>query len=223
MLQITLSAAISLDGFIDDTSSERLLLSSPEDFTEIDRLRAQSDAILVGANTLRTDNASLSIKDPALKQERHAQGHSSDPIKVTLTKTGNLEREARFFQEGTDLKLVYCPEARAQDLVEKLGDLATIIPLPSTHSTTTYIIQDLSARGVKTLLVEGGADIFTLFLNEEHVDYVRLSIAPFFVGEQNAVPLVKAIKDISLSLYKTETLGNNVIIHYKLNRKPPYE
>ncbi len=53
---VLLSAAVSLDGYLDDTGSERLLLSSPADFDRVDEVRASVDAILVGAGTIRADN-----------------------------------------------------------------------------------------------------------------------------------------------------------------------
>lgn len=46
---VLLSAAVSLDGYLDDTGPERLLLSSPADFDRVDEVRASVDAILVGA------------------------------------------------------------------------------------------------------------------------------------------------------------------------------
>lgn len=46
---VLLSAAVSLDGFLDDTGPERLLLSGPADFDRVDEVRAASDAILIGA------------------------------------------------------------------------------------------------------------------------------------------------------------------------------
>lgn len=62
---VLLSAAVSLDGFLDDTGPDRLLLSGPEDFDRVDQVRAESDAILIGAGTLRTDNPRLLVNSPS--------------------------------------------------------------------------------------------------------------------------------------------------------------
>ena len=53
---VLLNCAMSVDGYIDDTTSERLRLSDEEDFDRVDQVRAESDAILIGATTLRRDN-----------------------------------------------------------------------------------------------------------------------------------------------------------------------
>ena len=52
-MNIYASAAVTADGYMDDASPERLIISTPEDFMEVQRLRAACDAILVGAETLR--------------------------------------------------------------------------------------------------------------------------------------------------------------------------
>jgi riboflavin biosynthesis pyrimidine reductase len=64
-MRVIVSVAISLDGFIADDSSQRLVLSSPEDFDAVYRLRAESDAILVGGETVRVDNPSLATRHAA--------------------------------------------------------------------------------------------------------------------------------------------------------------
>jgi 5-amino-6-(5-phosphoribosylamino)uracil reductase len=56
---VLLSCAASIDGYIDDATDERLLLSNDADFDRVDAVRAECDAILVGANTIREDNPGL--------------------------------------------------------------------------------------------------------------------------------------------------------------------
>ncbi|WP_342213339.1 RibD family protein, partial [Nocardia farcinica] len=62
---VLLSAAMSLDGHLDDVGPERLRLSDAADFDRVDRVRAESDAILVGAQTLRRDDPRLLVADQA--------------------------------------------------------------------------------------------------------------------------------------------------------------
>ena len=56
-MRVTLSAAATADGYLDDNGPERLMISTPEDWAAVLRLRGQCDAILVGAETLRRANA----------------------------------------------------------------------------------------------------------------------------------------------------------------------
>ena len=98
---------MSLDGYIDDASPKRLILSNPEDLTRADAVRAQCDAILVGAGTVRKDNPRLQVKLPGAKQ----------PIKVTLTCSADFDPKNDF--------LVYRPKpgAKEVDLKFLLSDI----------------------------------------------------------------------------------------------------
>ena len=89
---VLLSAAVSLDGCLDDTGPERLLLSGAG------RLRpgrrgtgVQSDAILVGAGTLRADNPRLLVNSAERRAARVAAGRPEYPLKVTVSGSGDLD------------------------------------------------------------------------------------------------------------------------------------
>lgn len=85
-MKVTVSTAVSADGYLDDRSPDRLILSTPEDWAEVHRLRAACDAILVGAETIRRDNPSLLVGDEVLRRERIDRGLSPDPVE------GNADR-----------------------------------------------------------------------------------------------------------------------------------
>jgi 5-amino-6-(5-phosphoribosylamino)uracil reductase len=67
---VLLSCAASIDGYIDDTSETRLLLSNDTDFDRVDDVRASCDAILVGATTIRKDNPRLLVRSQARRDAR---------------------------------------------------------------------------------------------------------------------------------------------------------
>ncbi|MFD9894716.1 dihydrofolate reductase family protein [Amycolatopsis sp. NPDC059027] len=177
---VLLSAAQSLDGYLDDASDERLVLSTEDDFAEVDRLRAEADAILVGAGTVRADNPRLLVRSPELRRARVAEGRPEQPIKVTMTATGDLDPESRFFTTGDTPKLVYArPGAKAE-----FGAAATMVELAEPGFGA--VLDDLATRGVRRLLVEGGGAVHTRFLADGLADELRLAIAPVFVGDPRA-------------------------------------
>jgi len=94
------SVAVSVDGYIDDLSDRRLVLSHAADWEEVRSLRAESDAILVGAETIRRDNPALVIRDERLRELRAERGLPADPVKVTLSRNADLDPTSRFFTEG---------------------------------------------------------------------------------------------------------------------------
>ncbi len=99
---VLLSAAVSVDGYIDDASDRRLFLSDAADLDRVDGLRAGCDAILVGAGTIRRDNPRLLVRSPASRDARLASGLPASPVKVTLTRGGDLDPAASFFTAAAD-------------------------------------------------------------------------------------------------------------------------
>src|SRR5262249_4443237 len=118
---VLLSVAASLDGCLDDTSTTRLLLSNEADFDRVDEVRSGVDAILVGANTVRSDDPRLLVCSERRRQQRIRDGLPATPVKVTLTGSGNLDPGARFFTTGENDKLVYTTTRSLSCVKERLG------------------------------------------------------------------------------------------------------
>lgn len=181
---VLLSCAMSVDGYIDDTSDERLVLSNEADLDRVDEVRAESDAILIGATTLRRDNPRLLVKSAERRAAREARGLPAYPLKVTVTMSGDLDPELKFWHYGGD-KLVYCPASAVAKVRERLGDLAEVAGLGETLDFGA-MLDDLGERGIGRLMVEGGGTIHTQFLTAGLPDEIQLAVAPFFVGEMAA-------------------------------------
>lgn len=171
-MRVTLSFATTADGFLDDASSQRLMISTPEDWAAVGRLRACCDAILVGAETLRRDNPALLLRDEAVRLRRQTEGLRPDLTKVTLTASGRLDSSLRFFTEGDADRYVFSP----QD-IPALHDVATVVSADGPLSAR-WIVTELEKRGIGHLLVEGGARVLQMFLDEGMADTVRMAVNP---------------------------------------------
>ena len=197
---VLISCAMSVDGRIDDTSPDRLVLSGPADLARVDELRASCDAIVVGANTIRRDDPRLLIRDPQLRARRLATGRPQHPVRVTLTSHGDLDPGARFFAAtpgadrrgtsgtgtpGTGRPLVYCASAAVPAASARLGTLAAVIDAGDPASVP-FMLSDLNEKGCHRVLVEGGARLLREVLVAGLADELQLAVAPFFVGEEAA-------------------------------------
>lgn len=177
---VLLSCAMSVDGYIDDGTPDRLVLSNPEDFDRVDEVRAGCDAILIGSNTIRRDNPRLLVNSEERRRGREARGLPAYPLKVTVTASGALDRDLKFFNTGGG-RVVYCPDGAADAAKSNLGDLADVVTTGPVVDLEA-MLDDLGARGVRRLMVEGGGQIHTQFLTHGLADEIQLVIAPFFVG-----------------------------------------
>ncbi|MGS0685956.1 RibD family protein [Nakamurella sp. GG22] len=180
-----LSCGMSIDGYVGGPTDRRLMLSNAADFDRVDAVRASSDAILVGAATVRNDNPRLLVRTDARREERVALGLRPTPIKVTVTRGAQLDPCANFFAMGETDKLVYCPTGTVAEACRRLGPVATVVDGgPSVD--LGRVSEDLWERGVRRLMVEGGGTVLTQFLTADLADELHLVVAPFFVGDSRA-------------------------------------
>jgi riboflavin-specific deaminase-like protein len=216
---VLLSCAMSVDGYIDDTSDERLVLSNEADLDRVDEVRAESDAILIGATTLRRDNPRLLVKSAERRAAREARGLPAHPLKVTVTSSGDLDPGMRFWHHGGD-KLVYCPDSATARLREQLGHLAEVAGLGETMDFGA-MLDDLGERGIGQLMVEGGGTVHTQFLTAGLADEIQLAVAPFFVGEMAAPRFVNpgvfpSGPSRRMTLAEVRAVGDVALVRYLL-------
>lgn len=181
---VILSAAMSVDGYLDDTSPERLRLSNERDFDRVDQVRAESDAILIGATTMRRDNPRLLVNSDARRAQRVADGKPEYPLKVTVTASGNLSADLNFWHHGGQ-KLVVTVDDAVEKVRATLGELADVVSV-GPELAWGLVLDELGRRGVDRLMVEGGGTIHTQLMSQNLADEVHLAIAPLLVGQPEA-------------------------------------
>jgi 5-amino-6-(5-phosphoribosylamino)uracil reductase len=189
------------------------VLSDAADLDQVDELRARSDAILVGAQTVRSDNPRLQ-PSAARQQQRIASGLPASLLKVTVTGTGDLDPASRFFTG--DAPLVYAGAAVAAALRARLTAAATIVAVPGPdHVDLSLVLADLAARGVGRLMVEGGARVLHELLAAGLADEFRLAIAPVIVADPAAPRLVTgSLRAGRLGLAGVTEVGRMVVLRY---------
>lgn len=217
---VLLSAAVSIDGHLDTRPGEaRLMLSNKADFDRVDSVRASVDAILVGAGTLRADNPRLLVNSEDRRAARIEAGQPEYPLKVTITGTGDLDSDWKFWHHGGDKLVLAVGDAATAKARANLGDLATIhsIPAEATWPTALDLLGD--AYTVKRLMVEGGGTVHTQLLEAALADELQLVIAPLLVGQTDAVRMLGPAgypggPAARLRLLEARQIGDVVLLRY---------
>ncbi|MFB7593244.1 dihydrofolate reductase family protein [Streptomyces sp. NPDC056160] len=230
---VLLSAAVSLDGCLDDTGPSRLLLSGRADFDRVDAVRASADAILVGAKTVRADNPRLLVNSPERRAARLAAGRPEHPLKVAVSASGELDPRARFFRTGGE-KTVYTTDEGAERL-RRAGlpgtgtsvgadtgsgtgtGTVSVVPLGGELDWRRLLAHLHDVRGVRRLMVEGGGTVHTQLLQQRLADELQLVLAPLLVGDPRAPRLFGpgAYQRGRLRLVETRALGDVVLMRYE--------
>jgi len=212
---------MSIDGYLDSATDERLLLSNEADLDRVDAVRASCDAILVGAATVRNDNPRLLVRSRARRDERVARGLPPSPTKVTVTCRAKLDPCANFFATGETDNLVYCASETVTEARDRLESVATVVDGGQTVSMRR-VSEDLYTRGVRRLMVEGGGTMHTQFLTGDLADELALVVAPFFVGDSRAHRFVGDgtypwHPGRRATLAETRQIGDVVLLRYALS------
>ncbi len=178
---VTVSYAQSLDGSIAAHSGHPLTISSAEALAFTHRLRAAHDAILVGIGTLLADDPRLTV--------RRTEGTHPQP--VVLDTHLRFPLSARLLDgEGPAPIVATNQKSSAERLARLEAAGAQVLRLPCDGSegvSLPALLDALAERGLRSLMVEGGAKVITSFLRRRFVDHVAVTIAPMFVGGLSAL------------------------------------
>lgn len=183
---VTLKAAASLDGRTADLHGSSRWITGDPARAYAHRLRADSDAIVVGVATAVRDDPALTVRltDPWPRE----------PWRVVLDTHARLPLDARLIRGATPARaLVAVTDAAPPARVRALGEAgATVLRIPARHGRVDVqaLLDELFAREVRGVLVEGGAETHGAFVEAGVVDRVALFLAPFLLGGRAAPAVV---------------------------------
>ena len=166
----TLKLAMTDRGLMGSTSGERIRITGPESNAQVHLMRARHDAILVGSGTAIADNPNLTCRLDGLE--------SRSPIRIVLDSSGVISEDLELVQTADQ-----CPTwiaAPAGKNVDKLTGFAGVehlaCELHEGQVALPELLDDLGARGIQSLMVEGGATIAKSFLDEGLVDELAVLV-----------------------------------------------
>ena len=200
----------SLDGRIATVCGASCHVNGPENLTHLHRMRALSDAVLVGAGTVECD-------DPQLTTRRVAGPH---PVRVIIDPRRRLSAAHRLFQDRTAPTWLVCAEALADHPgpghAEVIG-----IPQEGQCLSLREMVRRLRERGLYGLFVEGGGVTVSAFLQAGLLDRLQLGIAPLIIGSGRPGITLPVIEDLSDGLrpcHRRYVMGEDVLFDCRFTR-----
>lgn len=182
---VVLKMAATLDGRIATRTGDARWVTGPRARAFVHQLRHDMDAIMVGGGTVLADDPELTT--------RLEKGSGVDPIRIVLDTHLSVSPDIRMLNlSSTSETLIVCgPDAPAQKktrLKDKGADLLEV-PLKDGHIDLKILMERLGARGVTSLLVEGGAQVAGSALKAGIVDKVHYFYAPKILGGEDGIPM----------------------------------
>jgi 2,5-diamino-6-(ribosylamino)-4(3H)-pyrimidinone 5'-phosphate reductase len=208
---VILSAAISIDGKI-ATKTGDSKLSSKQDSIRLHKLRSKVDAILVGKNTVEIDDPLLTV--------RHTKG--KNPIRIVLDSKGTLSEKSKILQTSDKIKTIIVVSKKiTKSNYKKLSKFPVeLIVMGESSVNIKSLLRKLSAKKIKTILVEGGGTINWEFIKQNIFDELIVTLSPFLIGGNDAISFVegqgfdKISKSPNLRLKSVKRLKNYLVLHY---------
>jgi 2,5-diamino-6-(ribosylamino)-4(3H)-pyrimidinone 5'-phosphate reductase len=202
---------MSADGKIASTSGKQLRISCDEDIARMYHLRNECDAVLVGVNTVLSDDPKLTVKEKYVKKPRqpvrivldtHCKTPTHSLVANNAAKTLIIAGEKCSKKFGDNVEIVKC-DLENDDFI----DLKKLLDL-------------LYKRGIKKLMVEGGSTVIWNFLNNKLVDDMYVYIGPIVIGGKHTPSIAKGINDldekIPLEVVNEKNLGPGLLVHFKM-------
>jgi diaminohydroxyphosphoribosylaminopyrimidine deaminase/5-amino-6-(5-phosphoribosylamino)uracil reductase len=210
---VHLKLATTLDGRIAASGGDSRWVTGEDARRRAHELRAEAGAVLVGANTVRTDDPMLTPRDLPVQSPRIIRV-IFDP-RLTISPGSRLARSARetpviVFAPGTAL------DGREIEL-ERLGVEVVATPLSEEGLDLLFVLDELGGRGIKGLLVEGGGETATRFVRRGLADKLTLFYAPKLLGSEG-VPMIGALRatkvaqSLKFSVSEVEKVGDDVAV-----------
>jgi diaminohydroxyphosphoribosylaminopyrimidine deaminase/5-amino-6-(5-phosphoribosylamino)uracil reductase len=215
---IILKLAQSLDGKIATLTGDSKYLSSKESLKMVHQLRSETDAIVVGGRTFQNDNPALTVR--LVKGE--------NPYRIVLSKSIKINNKSKLFNQNSDFKsIIATTDSNVNKLCKSRSKNNLIYWSVKLNKNKKLDLNDFIEKansfGLKSLLIEGGAELATSFLKEKLVDKLIVVTTPMIIGTGvnafNNLNIMKINDSIKFNSYENFKLGNdNVFVGY-----PKYE
>jgi diaminohydroxyphosphoribosylaminopyrimidine deaminase/5-amino-6-(5-phosphoribosylamino)uracil reductase len=201
----------SLDGFIATPSGDSQFVTGDDNIVHLHRMRALSEAVVVGAGTVAADDPQLTV--------RHVPG--ANPLRVVFDPGRRLSHTYRVFTDDTGPTLYICSRTLIEPGETRLGS-ATIVGVDCDDASggVAEALQLLRARGCFRVFVEGGGVTVSAFLQADLLDRLQIAIAPVIIGDgRPAIRLAPhaRLSDCRRPRYRVFRMGGDVLFDCDLH------
>ena len=213
---VRLVLAVSLDGRLAPASGGAAQLGGAGDRYVLEQALAWSDAVLIGAGTLRAHRCTCLIHDQELLAQRKQDGRPSQPTVFLVSRRPDFCLEWPFFQQKLDRHLLI-PDRMSVE------GFSTIHRLQPSWETT---LMELGSLGFHRLVLLGGAGLCGSLLEADQVDELQLTMSPRLLGgrfswipsDGFSMPQALMQPDAWTLLSADRLTGNELVVRYRRRR-----
>lgn len=183
---VIINAAMSADGKLATKERKQTKISGEDDFKRVERLRCESDAIMVGIGTVFSDDPSLRLKEEASEEARLKAGKPEHPMRVVVDSLARMPLDSDMFKKGKGQVAIFVSKRADEAKVKELEKKALVICAGEDSVNLETVLDELGKLGVKQLMVEGGATLLWSFMSQRLFDEIRIYVGALIIGGKDA-------------------------------------
>jgi riboflavin-specific deaminase-like protein len=220
--------AMTVDGKITSRTFSPIDFTSRADKQNLIRQRARGDAVLIGHSTLRNDNVRLGIANTELRKERIDRGQTPYPVRVIVSNRGKIDPRLNIFQTdpaNSGPIVIFSTTRMPRNSRCALMGKATLHLAAAPQVDLAEMLHRLRTEyQVRTVACEGGAALFRTLLEQDLVDQLNLTIAPYLFGGSAAPTLTGLSKgflpnSVGCSLKDMHIIGDECFLTYRIKHR----
>jgi diaminohydroxyphosphoribosylaminopyrimidine deaminase/5-amino-6-(5-phosphoribosylamino)uracil reductase len=217
---VVLKSAMSLDGKIATYSGHSKWISGEKSRQYVHTLRNELKGIMVGVNTVITDDPELTT--------RLENGKGRNPVRIIVDSRGRIPLSAKILQNPNENPVIIATTAqfpeRKRVFLEESGHMILILPEVNGQVDLVTLMTELGKLKIDGILLEGGGTLNESALKSGIVDEVQFIIAPLLLGGRDAISPVEGLgfktvdQGITLHQLTTKQIGNDILVIGKVNK-----
>ena len=217
---VIVNVAMSADGKISTRERRQVRISGSQDFTRVDRLKANCDAIMVGIGTVLADDPSLTVKSEECRKYRRNHGWDENPVRIVVDSLGRIPPQASILHKGEGKRVVAVSRRADVSKISLLKKKATVIVAGEDEVDLCALMNELGAMGIHRVMVEGGGTLIAGLIEAGLVNEIYTFIGNIIIGGKDAPTFTDGEGFIlesafpRLMLLDARRIENGILLHW---------
>jgi len=217
---VVVNIAMSADGKISTRERRQIRISGAQDFSRVDRLKAECDAVMVGIGTVLADDPSLTVKSEECREYRRKKGWDDNPVRIVVDSTGRIPPDASILHKGEGKRLVAVSKKADANKISLLENKATIIVAGEDKVDLCALMNELGAMGIHRIIVEGGGTLISGLISAGLVNEIYTFIGNIIIGGKDAPTFTEGDGFIQestfprLTLLEARGIERGILLHW---------
>ena len=217
---VIVNAAMSADGKLSTRERRQVKISGAQDFNRVDRLKAGSDAVMVGIGTILADDPSLTVKGKECRDNRIGRSVDEHPVRIVVDSHARTPPDAKVLHKEPGKRVIAVAKQADAKKVAELKKFATVIVAGDEKVDLKTLMDELGRQGIRRVMVEGGGTLIAGLIAADLVDEIYTFVGNIIIGGKDAPTLadgpgfIRESEFCRLTLLEARKIEDGVLLHW---------